>query len=484
MANTKKFIVKNGVQAPNITFKDSNTGATITATMNDSTDTLSFEGDAGQLFSITDGFDGTIFSVNDISGIPSIEVDDEGIIKLAEYNGKVLINTTDSGSASSDVLVVGGNITTHDGSIFFDSAGNSARLQLTHSTQQSSDVLQIQTDDGYILIGPQNTGYAHLVTDRPRFYFGQQVMLGDNHLTSYLGDLILSRAENATHRIVISDSDTQIHNGVLRIDQDTAPSSTANKLYNVSGSLFWNGTNISSGGGGGLDSAEILTVSGATTGFREYNGGVTYDPSTSGGGGDTATDVGIALGSGTRIVGHTAGYIRTLLEWNASSTLEIGDNSTSFIQHTKIYGGASHGVELYEGTNKKLETTSTGVTVTGLLSATTKSFDIEHPTKEGMRLRYGSLEGPENGVYVRGRLKNQNVIELPDYWDGLVHEETITVELTSIGKHQKLYVKDISDNMINIGNGNMVSKEIDCLYIVYGERKDVERFEVEYEDQV
>lgn len=483
MANTKKFIVKNGVQAPNITFKDSNTGATITATMNDSTDTLSFEGDAGQLFSITDGFDGTIFSVNDISGIPSIEVDDEGIIKLAEYNGKVLINTTDSGSTASDVLVVGGDITTHRGSIFLDSSGNSGRLELTYHTSQSSDLLKIQTDDGFVAIGAANTTYAHILTDRSLIYIEDTVEFGSNEIRSYNGDFQIKRDANDTNKIVISDSDVQIHNGVLRIDQDTAPSSTANKLYNVSGSLFWNGTNISSGGGGGLDSAEILTVSGVTTGFREYNGGVTYDPSTSGGS-DTATDVAIALGSGTRIVGHTGGYIRTLLEWNASSTLEIGDNSTSFIQHTKIYGGANHGVELYEGTNKKLETTSTGVTVTGLLSATTKSFDIEHPTKEGMRLRYGSLEGPENGVYVRGRLKNQNVIELPDYWDGLVHEETITVELTPIGKHQKLYVKDISNNMINIGNGNMVSKEIDCFYIVYGERKDVERFEVEYENQV
>ena len=391
MANTKKFIVKNGVQAPNITFKDSNTGATITATMNDSTDTLSFEGDAGQLFSITDGFDGTIFSVNDISGIPSIEVDDQGIIKLAEYNGKVLINTTDSGSTDSDVLVVGGNITTHTGSVFFDSAGNSARLQLSHLLRQSSDVLRIQTSTGSIDIGPQNTGFAHIETDRAKFWFGNRVMFGSNDITSYNGDFTLSRAENSTHKIVISDSDTQIHNGVLRIDQDAAPSNTADKLYNVGGSLFWNGTDVTSGG---TDSGEILTVAGT--------------------------------GSLTGVSG--------------------------------------------------------GFTVNGLLSATTKSFDIGHPTKEGMRLRYGSLEGPENGVYVRGRLKNQNIIELPDYWTELVHEDTITVELTPMGKHQKLYVKDISNNMINIGNGNMVSKEINCFYIVYGERKDVEKIEVEYED--
>ena len=63
-----------------------------------------------------------------------------------------------------------------------------------------------------------------------------------------------------------------------------------------------------------------------------------------------------------------------------------------------------------------------------------------------MKLRYGSLEGPKNGVYVRGRLKDSNVIELPDYWTGLVHEDSITVSLTAIGKSQELYVIDINDN--------------------------------------
>ena len=40
-----------------------------------------------------------------------------------------------------------------------------------------------------------------------------------------------------------------------------------------------------------------------------------------------------------------------------------------------------------------------------------KAFDIEHPTKgKGWRLRYVCLEGPEAGVYFRGRLKNEKVI--------------------------------------------------------------------------
>lgn len=71
--------------------------------------TLSWEGSAGQLFSITNSLSGTIFSVNDVSGIPSIEVLDTGLVKLAQYNGRVLVRTgTDNGSSS---VQIGGNIT-------------------------------------------------------------------------------------------------------------------------------------------------------------------------------------------------------------------------------------------------------------------------------------------------------------------------------------------------------------------------------------
>lgn len=53
--------------------------------------TLSFEGSAGQLFSITNDLTNTIFSVNDVSGIPSLEIDANGLIKLAEYSGNVAV---------------------------------------------------------------------------------------------------------------------------------------------------------------------------------------------------------------------------------------------------------------------------------------------------------------------------------------------------------------------------------------------------------
>lgn len=71
------------------------------------TGTVAFNGTNGQLFSISDNMDGTIFSVNDISGIPSIEVIDDGTVKIAEYDGNVLVGTgTDNGT---DKLQVNGS---------------------------------------------------------------------------------------------------------------------------------------------------------------------------------------------------------------------------------------------------------------------------------------------------------------------------------------------------------------------------------------
>ena len=116
-----------------------------------------------------------------------------------------------------------------------------------------------------------------------------------------------------------------------------------------------------------------------------------------------------------------------------------------------------------------------------------KSFDIVHPTKgKGHRLRYGCLEGPELGVYVRGVLQGTNEIELPDYWKDLVDEDTITVQLTPIGSHQSLCyavakMKDKVSILVNPHGFNVHT--IHCSYIVHGTRKDLDPMIVEYEGE-
>jgi hypothetical protein len=109
-----------------------------------------------------------------------------------------------------------------------------------------------------------------------------------------------------------------------------------------------------------------------------------------------------------------------------------------------------------------------------------KSFDIPHPIKDGYRLRYICLEGPEAEVYVRGKLENSTLIELPDYWRELVDPETIGVTLTSIGSYQELFVEKIEWGTRIIVKNN-AGGAINCTYVVYGERKDVTKNITEYE---
>ena len=120
--------------------------------------------------------------------------------------------------------------------------------------------------------------------------------------------------------------------------------------------------------------------------------------------------------------------------------------------------------------------------------ASPKPFDLVHPTKgEGHRLRYACIEGPEVAVYYRGRLKESNVINLPDYWKDLVHEDSITVQLQPIGRQQNLVVEEFDNEYIVIAedltNTDLITglSTIDCFYHVYGERKDINPLIVEYE---
>jgi hypothetical protein len=107
-----------------------------------------------------------------------------------------------------------------------------------------------------------------------------------------------------------------------------------------------------------------------------------------------------------------------------------------------------------------------------------KSFLIDHPTKEGMKLEYGCLEGPEHSVYCRGKVLNRDYIELPPVWTGLVDETTITVSLTPIGAHQDIIVKRIADNKVYLQA--KPGMPIHCFYHVFATRKDIPRLITEY----
>lgn len=117
---------------------------------------VSFEGTNGQLFSISDSFSGSIFSVNDISGIPSIEVLDTGLVKIAEYSGNVAIGQSTSAyklAVNGTVAAVGGFVTP------------------TYTTGARNPIWRFGNADGYGLSYFQSTaGITNL--DTIGFHFG------------------------------------------------------------------------------------------------------------------------------------------------------------------------------------------------------------------------------------------------------------------------------------------------------------------------
>jgi hypothetical protein len=122
MANSNKNIVitpaiGSSTVDPKIVFSgaDASTAAqNITMTVYPANGgTLSIDGSSGQLFSVSNTMTGTLFSVNDISGVPSIEVLDTGVVKIAQYNGSLAVGT---GSPTYPVHIVGtGNVLNVDG---------------------------------------------------------------------------------------------------------------------------------------------------------------------------------------------------------------------------------------------------------------------------------------------------------------------------------------------------------------------------------
>lgn len=117
------------------------------------------------------------------------------------------------------------------------------------------------------------------------------------------------------------------------------------------------------------------------------------------------------------------------------------------------------------------------------LPASSKGFDIPHPNKKGHRLRHICVEGPEDGpIYIRGKLNGNNDIVLPDYWRGLIDEDSITVHLTPFGTQQDLFVDQIKWGktiIVKSGSGGPIK----CYYQVWANRLADEKLHVEYEGE-
>jgi len=151
---------------------------------------------------------------------------------------------------------------------------------------------------------------------------------------------------------------------------------------------------------------------------------------------------------------------------------ETRNGSGSFIKHMVIRNDGNVGIGV---TNP-----SYALQVGGSIVGTSKNFIIDHPTKEGKKLLHACIEGPEAAVYFRGK-STSNIIEMPDYWIGLVDIDTMTVDITAIGPNQDIYVESIADNG-EVTIASNTEETLNYFYVVYGERKDIGKLDIEVID--
>ena len=78
---------------------------------------LDIQGSQGQLFSVTDNLSGSLFTVNDISGLPILQVSSDDSVKLGTFNAEAIkvsgsnaiITGSFSGSLSGNAFIQSGN---------------------------------------------------------------------------------------------------------------------------------------------------------------------------------------------------------------------------------------------------------------------------------------------------------------------------------------------------------------------------------------
>ena len=125
--------------------------------------------------------------------------------------------------------------------------------------------------------------------------------------------------------------------------------------------------------------------------------------------------------------------------------------------------------------------------VNSSFAAQTKSFLIDHPSKEGKKLQYGSLESPYHGIRLTGRgsiTDNKAIITLPDYIKDLVYSEDVNIQITNIGHDKMLYIKSINidKNQFVVGISKRATKKVithEFFWSFTAVRKDTVRLQVE-----
>lgn len=197
-------------------------------------------------------------------------------------------------------------------------------------------------------------------------------------------------------------------------------------------------------------------------------------------------DIASGNSSGSGYVYRNTGNVASSYEQNGghrwyNAPVGTAGNTISFTERMCITQAGNVGI----GTSAP----SFKLQVAGSFAATSKSFLIDHPTKPGMQLRYGSLESPYHGIRLTGEAVitgKDFKVNLPDYIHELVHQEGSQVQLTNIRHGRVLYVTNISvvDNYFTVScdRGWFDKSQLAFYWSFTAIRKDIESMQVEIEN--
>jgi len=73
---------------------------------------------------------------------------------------------------------------------------------------------RVQTNSGTIDIGPTNTGYCHISTDRSQFYFNQKILINGGELSAYGATQLKLSTDSGANEHIFADAGTTTQVGI------------------------------------------------------------------------------------------------------------------------------------------------------------------------------------------------------------------------------------------------------------------------------